>query len=81
MTDAEKALNLQLPRNDADADTVRDYLKALLTTVLIEEEGFSGKRPFGNSGWINDIQAPIEEAGLFDGIGWDDVWLEVVEAL
>jgi len=61
---ALKILDIQLPENDADAATVRDYLKELLSTVLIEEEEFSGKRPFGNSGWIYDLVDPIHEAGF-----------------
>lgn len=81
-TDAQKALDLELTENDAGAATIRDYLKELLRTVLVEEEGFSGKRPFGNSGWIYDLREPIEEAGLFaKAKSWDDVWPKLVEAL
>ena len=48
-------LDLPMPTNDAKAATVRAYLLALLTTVWTQEEGFSGKRPFGNSGWQHDV--------------------------
>lgn len=44
-------LDLKMEENDAGAETIRDYLKALLMSVIEEEESFSGKRPFGNSGW------------------------------
>jgi hypothetical protein len=37
--------------NDAEVETVKDYLKKLLTELWNKGEGFSGKRPFGNSGW------------------------------
>lgn len=57
------ALNCPLPENDADAATVRDYFKELLCSLLIEEESFSGKRPFGNSGWQHDFLGPLAEAG------------------
>jgi len=44
--------------SDAGADlTVRD-----------EGEGFSGKRPFGNSGWEYDIYAALVGAGFLPGM-------------
>lgn len=61
---AIKALDLPIPENDADAPTVRQYFKELLIALLIEEEGFSGKRPFGNSGWQYDFMEPLEQAGF-----------------
>lgn len=48
-------LDLEIEENDADAKTIREYLKTLLITVWEKEESFSGKRPFGNSGWKYDI--------------------------
>lgn len=54
----EQILDLPLEENDAQATTVRDFLKALLSKLWREEEAFSGKRPFGNSAW----QAPVEKA-------------------
>ncbi|MDF2695260.1 MAG: hypothetical protein K0S65_3643 [Labilithrix sp.] len=64
---------------DTDATTVGEYLAELLITLLTEEEGFSGKRPFGNSGWIADLEeavgldpeqlhAPTEYEPLFKAI-------------
>lgn len=53
--------------NDAGAATVRDYLKALLAKVITEEEEFSGKRPFGNSGWVYDLERALVQAGLASG--------------
>jgi len=64
---ARQVLDLRLPGNDADADTVRDYLIALLLEVWDQEQGFSGKRPFGNSGWQYEIYVPIIRAGLVAG--------------
>lgn len=62
--------------NDADAGTVRDYLVELLRTVWIEDEGFSGKRPFGNSGWKYEVYEALAKEGLisakFDSDGYLD---------
>lgn len=62
--DFEAVLDLELEENDADAATVREYLQALLCAVWEEGEGFSGKRPFGNSGWEYDLTQPLIDAGL-----------------
>lgn len=50
--------------DDAEFDTIRDYLKGLLTNLWTEGEGFSGKRPFGNSGWRHDLYRPLIAAGF-----------------
>ena len=57
-------LSARLADNDANADTVRDYLVALLLEVWSEGEGFSGKRPFGNSGWEYDLYEAVWALGL-----------------
>ena len=62
MTPAQ-VLALPLPRNDSGADTVGGYLRALLSTLWNEEESFSGKRPFGNSGWRSDVVDAVIDAG------------------
>jgi hypothetical protein len=76
---AKLALNLSLDvetnRPTQDPITLRAYLKELLLTVWDEEEGFSGKRPFGNSGWQHDlagalIRAGVDDIGRVDGDGW-----------
>jgi hypothetical protein len=58
-----QVLDLALPENASGATTVRGYLIALLHDLWREEDGFSGKRPFGNSGWQYDIYAPMGRAG------------------
>ena len=55
---------------------IREYLRRLLTTLWEELDGFSGKRPFGNSCWEVDlyralagagaIDAPLNEDGIYD---------------
>jgi hypothetical protein len=72
-------LDLELPRNDAGAKTVRDYLKKLLLQVWIEDEGFSGKRPFGNSGWKYEIYAAMVKGGVVAGKFDTDGYLDDVE--
>lgn len=45
---------------DAGGDMpIRDYLRELLTRVWEEGERFSGKRPFGNSGWEYELYAAL----------------------
>jgi len=53
---SEDVLKLPMRENDADADNIGEYLAALLCGVIVETEGFSGKRPFGNSGWYSDLK-------------------------
>jgi hypothetical protein len=72
---ARRVLDLPLPDNDAGVATIRDYLTRLLTEVWREEQGFSGKRPFGNSGWQHEVYVPMIRAGLVPGsiTEWDEV--------
>lgn len=63
----DKILDINLPKDVADTIprcyinkdyvslTVRDYIKALAMAVIVEEESFSGKRPFGDSGWLDPV--------------------------
>jgi hypothetical protein len=78
MTDInEQILNTPLGDNDAGAATVRDYLVALLAELWREEEGFSGKRPFGNSDWQYDLYAPLIKAGLIGGTLDEDGYVDL----
>lgn len=65
-----------MPANDAEADTVREYLCKLLGTLWRDGEGFSGKRPFGNSGWQWDVYVALVRAGLVEGKIDSDGYLE-----
>lgn len=60
-------LTLPLGDNDAGAATVRDYLIELLSTLWRKEGSFSGKQPFGNSGWVEQIYRPMVRAGWVRG--------------
>ena len=91
----DQILNLPMGANDASAATVRDYLKKLLHALWIKEECFSGKRPFGNSGWKSDVNKVLISHGLIDGEidseeGWinridrkaaDDIVVSLIESL
>ena len=57
-------LDLPMEPNESGATNVRGYLVALLSTLWAEGEGFSGKRPFGDSGWKCDLYHPLVAAGL-----------------
>ena len=63
----QEILALPMTENDADAATVRDYLKQLLLTLWDEEDGFSGKRPFGNSGWKYEVFDALVRGGAVPG--------------
>jgi hypothetical protein len=63
-----EVLDLNIGPNDSDADTVRGYLTELLLTVWQEGEGFSGKRPFGNSSWEYELYTPLVKAGFVTGV-------------
>jgi len=78
MTEYEKQLRkaLRVKFNFEDETiTVREYLHKLLETLWIEGEGFSSKRPFGNSGWENDLIIPLVQAGFIEG-KFSDVLLD-----
>jgi hypothetical protein len=60
-------LDLPMGRNDADAATIREYLIALLARVWDQCDDFSGKRPFGMSGWCYEVYEPLVRAGVVAG--------------
>lgn len=72
-------LDIKMQKNDANAETIKDYLKALLTELWKEGEGFSGKRPFGNSGWEFEIYTALIVAGVVKGKLDDDGYLDSVD--
>lgn len=60
-------LHLPMGENDADAATIGEFLGTLLSTLWIEADGFSGKRPLGNSDWQYQVYAALIEAGYVEG--------------
>lgn len=83
-------LETPMPENEAGARNIREYLITLAYTVWNEEEGFSGKRPFGNSGWKYEIAHALAYAYLIpskcdeDGnvveVEWEHVERAIKEA-
>lgn len=72
MTNKE-ILDLEFESTDLNKKiTIRDFFKELLTTLFKEGEGFSGKRPFGNSGWDYDLCVCLAQNGIIDGECFDN---------
>ncbi len=74
-----QVLDIPMGENDAEATTIKGYLVALLDKLWAEEEGFSGKRPFGNSGWSYDLYKPLVTAGAVKGKLDSDGYIEEVD--
>jgi len=69
----ERALALSFYHRDLDEDfTVRGFLQKLLHTLFEQYDGFSGKRPFGSSGWDSDMEVAFVKAGFIEGTLTDD---------
>lgn len=51
----------------------------MLKELWREKEGFSGKRPFGNSGWENDLYEPLIKDGFIVGTLDEDGYVESVD--
>ena len=65
----EEILNIKFMSMDLNRKiTIKEYFKELLKRLWVEEECFSGKRPFGNSGWQYDLYKPLIENNLVTGI-------------
>jgi hypothetical protein len=72
-------LDTPMDLNDAGATTIRAYLTALLVTLWQKDEGFSGKRPFGNSGWKYDVWQALIKSGHLPGTLDDDGYVSEVD--
>jgi hypothetical protein len=66
------ALECRFDSDAGDNITIRDYLHAQLQTLWKEGESFSGKRPFGNSGWAWDLYLPLVMGGFVKGVIYYD---------
>lgn len=69
---AHQLLHLPLGNNEAQAATVGEYLGLLLSTLWLQAEGFSGKRPFGNSDWQYPVYIAMVKGGLATGTVYED---------
>lgn len=64
----KEILNLKFYCGDHDRIlTIREYFVELLRSLWNEGEGFSAKRPFGNSGWERNLYKPLIANKLIKG--------------
>ena len=70
------ALDVRFDSDAGENITVRQYLHKLLQALWSDGEGFSGKRPFGNSGWEYDLYTPLIKSGLIKGEYSDEYGIE-----
>lgn len=73
------ALDARFTTREDETITIRDYLCNLLSTLWKEKERFSGKRPFGNSGWECDLYAALVSNGFIFGELDEDGYLDYVD--
>lgn len=67
-SEAHPILDLIFKSTDLNKDlSIKGYLKELLLALITEQEGFSGKRPFGNSGWTHDLEMSLVFNEIIDG--------------
>lgn len=58
--------------------TVRDFFINSMIELWNEGEGFSGKRPFGDSGWEYQIAKSLIVAGIVEGELDEDGYVDSV---
>lgn len=74
-----RLIDTPMIENDIGATTIGEFLKTLLITLWEEGEGFSGKRPFGNSDWEYQVYASLIKAGYDIGRLDEDGYVEDVD--
>jgi hypothetical protein len=75
----QQVLDTPMQENDADAATIREYLYLLLRDVWIQEQGFNGKRPFGNSCWQSEVYEALGKANYIALTLDDDGYVDEVD--
>lgn len=75
----EEVLSTPMGENDADAANIRGYLIKLLEVLWEEQEGFGGKRPFGNSSWEYELHGALLDAGYITGQRDEDGYIDDVD--
>lgn len=78
--EAHDLLHLPIGANDANAATVGEYLGLLLSNLWLQQEGFSGKRPFGNSDWTTPVYLAMGKTGLIHFTLDEDGYIEDFDA-
>ena len=59
--------------------TIKEYLKEMLKKLWLEKDEFSGKRPFGNSGWEYDLYKPLIQNNFVTGKLDEDGYIDSVD--
>lgn len=75
-----EVLDLKMESGEyAPGVTLRDFFYNLITALWDQAECFSGKRPFGNSGWKYDVYAVLIKNGAIPGSLDADGFVEQVD--
>lgn len=73
----KEILDLKFESGDLGKEvTIREFFHQLIRTLWIEGEGFSGKRPFGNSGWDIDLITCLITHKVIPGTLDDDGYIK-----
>jgi hypothetical protein len=80
-TNLKEALDIRFDSDAGTNITIRDYFRILLETLWDEGEGFSGKRPFGNSAWEYELYTPLVKHGFVRGTLDEDGYIESFDSL
>lgn len=73
---AHELLHLEINDPDSGAQTVGQFLGLLLSTLWLQTELFSGKRPFGNSDWQYTVYKAMGKAGIAEIVFDEDGYIE-----
>lgn len=73
IVDLDEALNSSID----DEMTIKEFLKTCLIKLWQEGEGFSGKRPLGNSGWYYDVIYALARNNILKSVKTVDEYGEI----
>lgn len=79
--DVEHVLSHEYDGWDLEQCSIRHYLITLAEKVWEEGEGFSGKRPFGNSGWQHEVLEALADGGFIDATYDEDDYCVEIDAV
>lgn len=82
--ETNEILDLKFKSDDLHKEiTIREFFYKLMELLWIEQEGFDGKRPFGNSSWDHDlikclvvnklVKGKVDEDGYLEDFDYDKV--------
>lgn len=75
------AMDYRFEDDDSGAASFKAYFKTLLIALWQQGEGFSGKRPFGNSDWQHNIYKHLVASGAVKGVIDDEGHLQSFDKL